>query len=130
MLLNVSTNQLYSYLLCKQVEDDIVVEASVKVSQIVLCGREREEEREGRGGEGRGEKGRGGEGREEGERKGRKKGEREVGRDGTKGQTFVAANTTLFQVCNVLCVSLTSAGISGSLLGLGRGNEYTCTLED
>lgn len=115
MLLNFSTNQLYSYLLCKQVEDDIVVEASVKVSQIVLCGREREEEREGR---------------EEGERKGRKKGEREVGRDGTKGQTFVAANTTLFQVCNVLCVSLTSAGISGSLLGLGRGNEYTCTLED
>lgn len=61
MLLNFSTNQLYSYLLCKQVEDDIVVEASVKVSQIVLCGREREEEREGR---------------EEGERKGRKKGER------------------------------------------------------
>ena len=43
VLLNVSTNQPYSYLLCKQVEDDIVVEASVKVSQIVLCGREREE---------------------------------------------------------------------------------------
>ena len=69
-------------------EDDIVVEASVKVSQIVLYGREREEEREGRGGEGRGEKGRGGEGREGkrrgGERRGREKGEKERRERGRK----------------------------------------------
>ena len=79
MLLNVSTNQLYSYLLCKQVEDDIVVEASVKVSQIVLCGREREEEREGREGEGKGREG----GREGGKEGGKG---REGGKEGGKGR--------------------------------------------